>query len=243
MTMQQIVNSPNFIKLCNRLKSQARVISLDDAVQALKVVSYVGVPANSTIVQVLLQLIRHGVNDLSLHQIIFLDFLLRKFDRNPLVDALKIAFPLVFEAQLSLKMARDDAAGLAELLKYACRKSLSDPSVNIIVECIEKLSDSIDVKIAKNVVWSLCELQRSLLSHQALLICCWNILTQNVEECSYTEIEEILDKMVKKIAQKEAHFYHEGFADSCARYVVARDCGFEEGSWILRKLTRIVREL
>jgi FAST kinase domain-containing protein 2 len=243
MTKEQIVNSPDFIKLCKRLKSQARVITLNDTIQALKVVSYVGVPANSTIVQVLLQLIRHSVNDLSLHQIAFLDFLMRNFDRNPLVDALRIAFPLVFEAQLSLKIPRDDATSLAELLQYACKKSLSDSSVNIIVECLEKLSDSIDVKIAKSVVWSLCELQRPLLSHQALLICCWNILTQNIEECSYTEVDELLDRIVKKIAQKQTDFYHEAFADSCARYVVAKDSGFEEGAWILKKLTRIVRGL
>lgn len=239
MTKQQIVDSPDFIKLCKRLKSQARVIALYDTIQALKVVSYVGVPANSTIVQVLLQLIRHGINDLSLHQIVFLDFLMRNFDRNPLVDALKIAFPLVFEAQLSLKIARDDATSLAELLQYACKKSLSDSSVNIIAECLEKLPNSIDVKIAKSVVWSLCELQRPLLSHQTLLICCWSILTQNIEECSYTEVDELLDRMVKKIAQKQTYFYHEAFADSCARYVVTKDCGFEEAAWILKKLTRI----
>jgi FAST kinase domain-containing protein 2 len=243
MTKQQIVDSPDFIKLCKRLKSQARVIALYDTIQALKVVSYVGVPANSTIVQVLLQLIRHGINDLSLHQIVFLDFLMRNFDRNPLVDALKIAFPLVFEAQLSLKIARDDATSLAELLQYACKKSLSDSSVNIIAECLEKLPNSIDVKIAKSVVWSLCELQRPLLSHQTLLICCWSILTQNIEECSYTEVDELLDRMVKKIAQKQTYFYHEAFADSCARYVVTKDCGFEEAAWILKKLTRIVRGL
>lgn len=241
ITKQQIVDSPDFIKLCKRLKSQARVITLNDTIQALKVVSYVGVPANSTIVQVLLQLIRHGVNDLSLHQIIFLDFLMKNIDRNPLVDALKIALPLVFEAQLSLKITQDDVTSLAELLQYACKKQLSDSSVNIIVECIGKLSDSIDVKIAKTVVWSLCELQRPVLNHQALLICCWNILTQNVELCSYTEIDELLDRMVKKIVQKQTYFYHEDFANSCARYVVAKDCGFEEGAWILRKLTRIVR--
>jgi hypothetical protein len=49
--------------------------------------------------------------------------------------------------------------------------------------------------------------------------------------------------MVKKIVQKQTYFYHEDFADSCARYVVVKDCGFEEGAWILRKLTRIVRGL
>ncbi|XP_033608909.1 uncharacterized protein LOC111868360 isoform X2 [Cryptotermes secundus] len=239
MTNEQIVNSPDFIKLCKRLKSQARGITLNDTIQALKTVSFVGVPASSTIIQVLLQLIRQGVNDLSLHQIIFLEFMMRNFDRNPLVDALRIAFPLVFEAQLSLKMAQDDVTSLAELLQYACKKPLSDSSINIIIECLEKLSEDIDVKIAKSVMWSLCELRRPLPSYHALLIHCWNVITENIKQCSYTEIDGLLSWMVKKVQQKQTHFYHEGFADSCVRYVVDKDCGFEEGTWILRKLTRL----
>lgn len=243
MTKQQIVNSPDFISLCKRLKSQARSISLNDTTEALKVVSYIGVPASSTIVQILLQLVCQGVNDLSLHQIIFLEFMMRNFERSPLVDALKIAFPLVFEAQLSLKMARDDAVSLAEFLQYACKKRLSDSSVNIIIESLEKLSEDIDVRTAKSVVWSLSKLKTPLTSHEVLLTHCWNVLAQNIEECSHTEIEELLSWIVKKMARKHMYFYHEGFADACARYVVTKDCGFEEGTWVLRKLTRIVREL
>lgn len=243
LTNEQIVNNPDFIKLCRRLKSQARSITINDTIQALKTISFVGVPASSTIIQVLLQLVRQGVNDLSLQQIIFLEFMMRNFDRNPLVDALRIAFPLVFEAQLSLKMDRDDVTSLAELLQYACKKHLSDSSVNIIIECLEKLSEDINVKTAKSVVWSLCELRRPLPSYHALSIHCWNVITENIEQCSYTEIDDFLGLMVKKVGQKQTHFYHEGFADSCARYVVAKDCGFEEGTWILRKLTRLVRRI
>lgn len=239
MPNQQIVNSPDFIKLCKRLKSQARGITLNDTIEALKIVSFVGVPSSSTIIQVLLQLVRQGVNDLSLHQIIFLEFVMRNFDTNPLVDALRIAFPLVFEAQLSLKIARDDGTSLAEFLQYACKKPLSDSSINIIIECLKNLSEYIDVKTAKSVVWSLCELRRPLPSYHALLIHCWNLITENIEQCSYTEIDDLLGWMVKKVAQKQTHYYHEGFADSCVRYVVAKDYGFEEGTWILKKLTRL----
>jgi FAST kinase domain-containing protein 2 len=243
MTDQQIVKSPDFIKLCKRLKSQARGITLNDTIQALKIVSFVGVPSSSTIIQVLLQLIRQGVNDLSLQQIIFLEFIMRNFDRNPLVDALQIAFPLVFEAQLSLKMVRDDVTSLAELLQYACKKPLSDSSISIIIECLEKLSEDIDVKTAKSVVWSLYELKRPLPSYYALLIHCWNVITENIEQCSYTEVDDLLGLMVKKVAQKQTYFYHEDFADSCVRYMVAKDCGFEEAAWILKKLIRLVRRL
>jgi hypothetical protein len=149
----------------------------------------------------------------------------------------------VFEAQLSLKMARDDVTSLAELLQYACKKNLSDSSTSIIIESLEKLSEDIDVKTAKSVVWSFCELKRPLPSYHALLIHCWNVITENIEQCSYTEIDDLLGWMVKKVAQKQTYFYHEGFADSCVRFVVAKDCGFDGGTWILKKLARLVRTL
>lgn len=236
---QEITNKPEFIKLCKRLKSQARGFRLNDTVEALKIVTYIGVPAQSTIVQILLQLIRQQVNDLSLHEIIFVEFLLKNFDKNPLVDALKIALPLVFEAQLSLKMNRDDATHLADLLNYAAQKKLSDNAVNLIVDCLYEVTNDIDVKTARHIVWSFYEIKKLLPSYHNLLKICWNVLAQNIDQCSYKEIEEFLYWMVNKYSWKQTEFYHEDFVDSCAKYMVTKDVGFEKGSWILRKLTRL----
>ncbi|KAJ4447952.1 hypothetical protein ANN_09962, partial [Periplaneta americana] len=239
MPKKQIVKNPDFIKLCKRLKSQVRAISLNDAIEALKIVSYIGVPGNSTIVQVLLQLVRQGVNDLSLQHIVFLEFIMKNFERSPLVDALRIALPLVFDAQLSLKIDRENVTSLATLLQYACEKPVSDNSINIIVSSLQNLASDIDVRTAANIVFAVSDFKKQSQSFQALLSHCWQVLAENMNECTYIEMEKLLDCMVKKHKWKEVQFYHEEYADACARYVITRDCGFEEGTYVLKKLTRL----
>ncbi|PSN30798.1 hypothetical protein C0J52_15293 [Blattella germanica] len=234
----QLTNNPDFLQLCKRLKSQSRALSLNDTIEALKVVSYIGVSSKSLIIQILLQLIRQGVNDLSLHQIIFVEFMLKTFERGPLIDALKIALPLVFETQLRLKMDREDISHLADLLKYASKKS-SEASVKLITDCIEMVMDDINVKTAKSIVRSLSEIKIAQPSHRTILEKCWDVLIRDIDQCSYDEVEELAHRMTRKCSGKQTYFYNEAFADSCAKYIVTNDCGFDKGTWILKKLTRM----
>jgi hypothetical protein len=139
-----------------------------------------------------------------------------------------------------LKMNRDSAIHLAELLSYAVHNKISDSSVNLILDCLDKVADDIDAKTAKSVVWSLKEMRNFLPSHYMLLKKCWSILAERVEQFSYKEVEDLLYIMVKKFSWKYIEFYHEDFVDSCAEYMVRKDCGFDNGSWILRKLSRLV---
>ncbi|KAJ9598021.1 hypothetical protein L9F63_026874 [Diploptera punctata] len=205
---KQIINNPEFLKLCKRLNSQARGLSINETIDALKIVTYI-------------------------------DFLLKNLDKNPLVDALKIALPLVFEAQLSLKMNRYDAIHLADLLHYATEKKMSDTSLNLIINSLDKVIDDIDVKTARTIVRSLYGNKTSLSSYNMLLTNCWNVLAQNIDQYSYNGMEELLHWMEKKYCKKQTEFYHEDFVDNCASYIVSKDCGFENGNWILRKLTRM----
>lgn len=126
----------NIKKLCLLLKSQARTIDLRDTIEALKVVSYIGIPANSTITQILLQLIRQNINNLTLQQIIFLEYIIKQFKSTPLSDALLIALPIVFEINLTLKMDSDNLSHLAHVLQYVSRKHISDENLNLILNSI-----------------------------------------------------------------------------------------------------------
>nr|CAD7260599.1 unnamed protein product [Timema shepardi] len=118
------MNTPEFAKLCRKLKTQARTFNINETVDALKIISYMGVHSSSIIVQTLLQLIRHQVNDLSLQQIVFLEFVLKRMKSSSLTDALRIALPLVFEAQLETKIDRSNPSQLAELLYYSGHVSM-----------------------------------------------------------------------------------------------------------------------
>lgn len=85
------------------------------------------VPHNSMITMKLLQMIKRDINVLDMNQIMFLSFLLRHYEgvRNPTIDALKIALPVVFEAQLKTKLDRNNVANLAEALIYCTRNEIA----------------------------------------------------------------------------------------------------------------------
>nr|CAD7401538.1 unnamed protein product [Timema poppensis] len=145
------MNTPEFAKLCRKLKSQARTFNINETVDALKIISYMGVHSSSIIVQTLLQLIRHQVNDLSLQQIVFLEFVLKRMKSSSLTDALRIALPLVFEAQLETKIDRSNPSQLAELLYYSVQTRCSDSCIEFLLGALNDLHHELDINSAKNV--------------------------------------------------------------------------------------------
>lgn len=242
LSTQQITHHPDFDRLCYYLKAQAGLIELNETIEALKVVSFVGVSSKSTIVQVLLQLLRHNVNDLSLQQIMFLDFLLKQFKSSPLVDGLLIALPIVFEVHLPVKMDRENIAHLAEYLQYVSKRPVSDKCIEIIINCMIKFIDThdvLDAKIAKSIIWSICDLEEDEFYEPLLQKAINALLLNDIDKLEYLEIQTTMTKLIYKYSAKFPFYYNETFLDSCANYIVDHDCGFEEAIYTLRKFSRI----
>lgn len=61
-----IARNSDFERLCRSLKRNARFMELNDVIEALKIVSFVGTRANSEITMTLLNLIKHQINDVTL---------------------------------------------------------------------------------------------------------------------------------------------------------------------------------
>ncbi|XP_063231183.1 uncharacterized protein LOC134535819 isoform X2 [Bacillus rossius redtenbacheri] len=236
-----IINGLVFPTLCKKLKFQAREYHLNDTVEALKIVAYMGVPTSSLTVQILLQLIRKQVNDLSLQSVVFLHFLLDNMSSCPLVDALKIALPMVCEAQLRTKLDPTDVRQAIDLLQYASQRNLSEASVTHIVHTLDRNfhSETADVKNAKTVVWSICRLKSVDTDYSRLLHSAFKVLSKNVSALSYKEIDYTLHKLTSKVKKKDHAYYHEDFVNSCGRYVVMQDCGFEKAAHILQHLSKL----
>lgn len=111
---------------------------MSEAIEALKIFSFVGIPSTSLINQVLLQLVRKNVNQLSLQQIIFLDYLIRQFKNTPLSDALLIALPIVFEVHVTYQLDRENVTQVMDCLQYVSRKNVSDSTVELLVEALRQ---------------------------------------------------------------------------------------------------------
>lgn len=242
ISSKQLIRNPNFEKLCVKLKLHAGVLELDEAIEALKIMSFLGIQSDAHIVNVLLQLIRNNVNSLSIRNIIFLDYLLGQFHSSPLVDALKIAIPLVFDIQLPKKLNKQNLQIMTDCLFFASKSQVSISTIEMLITSLLEYEEQIDVKNAKSIVWSLCDIRTFPLSNNftVLLSKVLNELIIYIDQMNYEEVESTLTKLIGRYSRRSTEFYDEVFYDSCANYVIEHNLGFKKAIYILRKLARVV---
>ncbi|GLV33272.1 XNP [Carabus blaptoides fortunei] len=235
---KEIMAHADFKTLCVSLKYHIRAIELNETIEALKILSYVGIPSRSTIFQTLMQMIRQNVNNLTLQQIIFLDFLLKQVTVTPLSDALLIALPIVFEVQLPYKMDGDNFSHLTDLLQYATRNKLSDKTVNHLLNALERHKNKMDVRGALSIVWSLCDLKQND-SFAPLLKYALNIVVHSGEEIKISDLETTLTKLTFRYNAKYAYYFNREYFDLVAEHTVENDLGYQQAIWILQKFTKV----
>lgn len=198
-----------------------------------------GAPSNSTIVQVLLQLIRHNVNDLSLQQIIFLDFLLSHHENAPLVEALRMALPMVFEIQFPIKVDKDNLAQLVECFQYISKKDVSERCVETVVKYLMNYPEDIDAKSAVSIIWSICDMKSDEF-FEPIAMKAINAIILNIDYLSYSEIETTLGKLLNKYTPTMNFYYNETLCDVIANYVIDNNLGFDAAAYLQKKLTKVV---
>jgi len=85
------------------LNRHIKIMKTYDIIECLKVFIHFKVVTNSLLMQSLLQMIRINVNDISLENIIFIVFLLKKMNSIPLRNASLIALPLVITHKIGFR--------------------------------------------------------------------------------------------------------------------------------------------
>lgn len=79
---EDIINNPEFKELCYRIKSQIRYMSLGQHINILNILAELQIRKDSTIVQVVLKMILHQVNDLTIEQSVFLTYKMRLLQKQ-----------------------------------------------------------------------------------------------------------------------------------------------------------------
>lgn len=244
---QHIIKNPAFSVLCQNFKKHARALEINEAIEATKVLSYLQVPVDSLIVQTMLQLIRYNINFISVRQIMFLDFLLSRYDcKNHLVDALKLALPLAFQIRLPLELDNEDLPLLRDMLAYCCSHDLPDRCVNNIVTGLLLHDQTIDAQNAKSIIWSLCQVnctEEVFPTRVQLLHICYDILTQSLNELTYDDVLRTAAKIKGRVLEKHPEYYHEQLMDALANYVVQHKIDFEKSLLLARVLSRLVSKI
>ncbi|XP_037876302.1 uncharacterized protein LOC101745283 isoform X1 [Bombyx mori] len=238
---EAVIKDPAFGLLCQHFKKHARQLDVNETIEAMKVLSYLGVSVNSLIVQTLLQIIRCEINSIGIRQIIFLDFILHRFkEKNHLVEALKMALPLAFQIHLPLEIDNDDMQLLKDMLAYCCHHNLPDRCINNVVAGL--LLHDQDPASARSIVMYLSYVnctEEVYPTRANLLKGCFSVLAENMDDLQYNEVVKVASRVKSRILDKHPEFYHEQMLDAMGDYVIKHKVGFEKALLIARIFSRI----
>ncbi|RZF47488.1 hypothetical protein LSTR_LSTR007415 [Laodelphax striatellus] len=235
MTNKDVVRNKNFNLLCKAILSKARYLQLNDHLNVLKTLSLIGVPVTSKVTQVLLQLVAKQVNMLSLPQIVFVEFIIKDYESCPLVDALLIALPIVFEARLSQQLRELDAKQASDLFMYAVKKRLPNECIDTFIMFFNDRLEELDVDICRNLVKSLTEIKADSFPRRNLMQVCLDTIIDNVNQLNFYDLNYILARLHQRAGKQ---FYHEEFVNCCAKFVIDNKCGTEQATLVLRTCNR-----
>ncbi|XP_034950621.1 uncharacterized protein [Chelonus insularis] len=237
---QDIIKLDEFNTLCKVLKKDMRSLNLKHIITAVKCLNYFRVPTSTVVVQMLLQLIRHSINELSLDQGIFLISLLPKLQKTPLVEALMIALPLVVHANVKTKLNTENLHALISSLEYFSRQEEVDDNVlRNIINAINDLKDqSLNATNSLKLLFVLLRVKQSFIRID-LLTKTYDILTKSMDEIQHTELLSII---LHKIASRRQPagirniFYNAQFIDRCISKIVSEKPKIGDAINIIRHL-------
>lgn len=190
--------------------------------------------------QIQLQLISKMINDMSLQQITFLHFLLKDLVPCPLVKALKIALPIIFEIQVKYKL-EDNISWQIEYLGYVTKHRLSQKTFDFLMSKISNNCDQLQCKMVKSVLHNLYHKDYSTEKYVDLINRCLHNLIKNEEfSTNISEIEILLKRMINKYLTESEMFYNEQFINSILEHLIEKNTSFENVCHVIKKLNKIV---
>ncbi|XP_066149435.1 uncharacterized protein [Euwallacea fornicatus] len=238
LSTEKLMGHPDFEKICRNIKRYSGIVDINDAIDALKTLSYVGVKSYSMIVQVLLQIVRGNVNQLSIPQVLFLNFLLMDMENTPLVEALRIALPMVFEINVKKKMNNTNPVQMTDCLYYAIKKNLSQETVNFILEKLETYPGEFDGNTARGILNAVCLLPRNPI-YQTIVNRVSTDLVVNIENVAIINMEICLNRLTHHYTNRCKFYYQEVLFDTCANYIIDHNIGYKRALGVARNMARL----
>lgn len=231
-----------FTRLCEVIRKDIRLMKINDIIESLKIITYFKIPSDTLLIQSLLQVIRTTVNEISLRDIIFVHFLLKKMDGSPLRDALLIALPLIFETQLPTKLDPDDVHLLRSSLFFMNKTNINNPELyGIVIESLRKYED-LDIETAGSVLCSLYRMAHLPPIALQLLSTIQNITTTKAKELDVQRILWILNVVTYAVTNNkeyEAILYNEAMIDAFVNSAISSNITFNDGIQLLRLLNML----
>lgn len=201
--LQNIKQHIGFLRMWEVLNRNVRFMKMNEIINSLKILTIFKIPATCILTQSLLQIIRTKVNNISLENIMQITTLVKKMDSTPLSDALMIALPIVFEAQLPTKLNSDDINMLTHSFRFINEINLNNLEIqNMILKLLQKFENNLNVQTAWSIFCNLCI--TSYLPPMAfeLLFNVHKILISDVKQLKIPKIMTALRRLVFVTSRK-----------------------------------------
>lgn len=239
---REVLEHPKFHELCVKMNRVARHLSENEVVDAIKMLQFLGVESNSKIQLILLNLLRHHINELTLEHITFLDFVLGKMKAIPIVEALQMALPMVFQMRAT-EMDYENVPRLLDYFNYASNhiRAMNEKTINILMTAVMLHAPELTAPDAKRIVWAFSRWHRIAPQHQQLLAICIDRLAAAVTELRTTDLELLVTKFAIKCRDQD-EFYSEPFLRLVTEELIKRDLPFQNAVLLLRDFLQMVSE-
>ncbi|CAL1288094.1 unnamed protein product [Larinioides sclopetarius] len=181
-----------FQALCTRIMKIIRVLESQDLITIYKVLSFLGVRNNTYVMQSILKMLGSHLNDMSLGQLVFLNFLLAKQKHNALVDGLRLALPLVLQVQVEQQLDSDNMTQVTECFQLACRSKLKPAVIEKIIYTLLKKAKSLSPSNAITVIFALLTLDMPVDGYRELIDYSFEVVSKNLDIVDSKSILPIL---------------------------------------------------
>lgn len=243
-----ITSHPNFELLCRRLKRCSTIFTPDELVKSFRFLCSLGVPTNSEISLILLNLIKHEINNLSVNKIIYLDYVLSQAECcSELQNSIQSALPIVFELQISQQIDKDNSVSeLVSILNYfASHKGLDINNENLkrICKILCDKNDGITLPDGVNIIHHLCAIDRFHLSNTIKLIAtCIRRLMDQITDIDITELQKVINRLISTTVNQFSpfQFHLHGLLKKCAERISQEDLGLKTALPLQSTLKNIV---
>lgn len=239
--IQNILESREFANYCKLLRKNSPKMEQNEILTCIKVLNRLGVKSNTKMMQQLLHLLKDNLNLLTISQLAFLNLMLKQMDSTPLVDALLIAIPVVFNLQISDQLDHERPEEIQKIFHHITftEMKIGKKALLNIITALALHGNSLSLNVATSCMISLSRVPNDVIQEQPamkLIENCLKIL--NSPQVIFTDfnlVGSVLFKMIMRYKDTRylEMFYNSTFFNKVADLVVQDDLGFDKAFQVI----------
>lgn len=240
-----ITTHPSFEQLCRCIKKCSTIFTPSEMIRTLRSLVNLNVPTNSEISLVLLNLLRHEINYLTIEEIIQLDQILSRAKKSSeLQKAVEKALPMVFNIQVRQQVdIKDPIRLLTKMLSFLAQHNAAADDESIVRVCtiLHDRRRELTGADALQIIHSLCSINRLDLKNTIkMLVASLQTLLHNTD----VKLDDLLiiSHRLATFAKEELRIYSlmHSFFQLCCDQIVQNDAGVKSAVYLQSALKRFV---